>query len=141
MYTHLVALSVFLILSSGFVAARPLRPSPVYQYRREPAMTPAPARILPYHPGLAVVQRSPPPAKFPAASGSNTIWPRAISRRFIKDADFASGPSPPTFFDKSVHKRAKDIPGTGDTTFRVNNFAAKVPSKLAPGVTPTQPIR
>jgi hypothetical protein len=55
MYTHLVALSVFLILSSGFVAARPLRPSPVYQYRRQAAMTPAPARIQPYHPGLAVV--------------------------------------------------------------------------------------
>ena len=142
MYTHLVALSTFLILSSGLVAARPLRPSPVYQYRREAAMTPAPAHIQPYHPGLAVVERSPPLAKFPAAPGPQAIRPRAISRRFIKDADFASGASlPPAIFDKSVHKRAKDLPGAGDTTFRVNRFGAKVPSKLPPGVTPTQGTR
>ncbi|KAF8265248.1 hypothetical protein EI94DRAFT_1736351 [Lactarius quietus] len=141
MYTHLLALSAFLILTSGFVAARPLRPSPVYQYRREAAMTPAPARIQPYHPGLAVVERSYPPAKYLVAPGPQAIRPRAISRRFIKDADFASGSSPSAFFDKSVHKRAKDLPDAGDTTFRVNKFAANVPSKLPRDVTPTQSIR
>ena len=141
MYTRLLALSVFLVLSSGLVAARPLRPSPVYQYRREAAMTPAPARFQPYHPGLAVVERSPPPPRSPIAPGPQAIRPRVIWRRFIKDADFASGPSPPAFLDKSVHKRANDIPGTGDTTFRVNHFGAKVPSKLPPGATPTQPTR
>ncbi|KAI9463720.1 hypothetical protein BJY52DRAFT_1253331 [Lactarius psammicola] len=140
MYTHLVALFTFLILSSGFVAARPLQPSPVYQYRRAAAMTPAPAHVQPYHPGLAFVGRSPSPAKFPVAPGSQAKWPRAVSRRFIKDADFASGSSPPAFY-KSVHKRAKDLPGTGSTTFQVNNFAAKVPSKLPSGVKPAQQTR
>lgn len=141
MYTHLVALSVFLILSSGLVAARPLRPSPAYEYRRAAAMTPAPAHIQPYHPGLAIVERSPSSAKYPVTPGSQPIWPRGISRRFIKDADFASGSSPSAFFDKSVHKRAKDLPGTGSTTFRVNNFAEKVPSKLPAGVTPRRYTR
>ncbi len=141
MYTHLVALSTFLILSSGLVAARPLQPSPVYQYRREAVMTPAPAHIQPYHPGLAVVGRSPSLVKFPVAPGSQAKRLRAVSRRFIKDADYASGSGPPAFFYKSVHKRAKDLPGTGSTTFRVNHFAAKVPPKLPSGVTPAQQTR
>ena len=141
MYTHLVALSAFLILNSGLIAASPLRPSPVYQYRRAAAMTPSPARIQPYHPGLAIVERSPSSAKFPVAPGSQANWPRAISTRFIKDADFASGSSLPAFFDKSVHKRAKDLPGTGSTTFRVNHFAEKVPPKLPTGVTPAHHTR
>ncbi|KAH9176508.1 hypothetical protein EDB89DRAFT_1938424 [Lactarius sanguifluus] len=141
MYTHLVALSAFLILSSGLVTARPLQPSPVYQYRRGAAMTPAPAHVQPYHPGLAVIGRSPSPANFHVAPRQQVNRPRAITGRFIKDADYASGSSPSAFFDKSLHKRAKDLPGTGSTTFQVNHFAAKVPSKLSPGAMPTQHTR
>ncbi|KAH9034891.1 hypothetical protein EDB85DRAFT_2144099 [Lactarius pseudohatsudake] len=141
MYTHLVALSAFLILSSGLVTARPLQPSPVYQYRRGAAMTPAPAHVQPYHPGLAVVGRSSSRPTFMLLHANKPTGPVPVSRRFIKDADYASGSSPSAFFDKSLHKRAKDLPGTGSTTFRVNHFAAKVPSKLSPGATPTQQTR
>jgi len=102
-------------------------------------MIPAPTHIQPYHPGLATVQRSASSAKFPVYPGSQAERPRAISRRFIKDADFASGAT--AFFDKSVHKRAKGLPDSATTAFRVNNFSAKVPPKLPHGVMPTQQIR
>ena len=97
---RLVALSLFILLSSPLLAAYHTRPSPIYYAPRRappppPTTHPTPY-VQPYHPGLVMPANLYPAAKSP------------YSRRFIKDADYVGSGSPP-FLDKSPHKR-KDYP-------------------------------
>ncbi|KAI0254154.1 hypothetical protein BJV78DRAFT_1280536 [Lactifluus subvellereus] len=115
-----LSLSIFILLSSPSVIAHPPRPSPLYNARRQSDATHAPAYLQPYHPGLAI-----PASPFPGAKPSY-----ALSRRFIKDADYASGSSLPAFLDKSSHKRQLDPPDIGSTTVQFDNVKEQLPPQL-----------
>ena len=50
-----------------------------------------------------------------------------LEQRFIMDADYASSPSPPTFFGKSPHKRAGPLSDPfGPTTLRYNDVKEEI---------------
>lgn len=62
----------------------------------------------------------------------------SVLRRFIMDADYASSPSPPTFFGKSPHKRADPLSNPfGPTTLRYNDVEEEIKPQLSPRFAPT----
>jgi hypothetical protein len=84
----------FLIFLSLSVAAIPLSPrSPVPNGL--PSLSSLPLGSLPALPALP---------DLPAAAG--LLSPFTNIKRFIMDADYATGSGPPPFFGKSPHKRA-----------------------------------
>lgn len=106
-----LSISIFLLLTSLSVRAHPPSPSPLHYPRRHPAPTHAPLYVQP-HPG------------------ANT--PYALSRRFIKDADYASGSSLPAFSDKSPHKRRLGSSDIGATTVQLDDIKEQLPPPRLP---------
>ncbi|KAI0266721.1 hypothetical protein BC834DRAFT_873213 [Gloeopeniophorella convolvens] len=130
---RLVALSAFLFLSSGSVTASPLRPSPLYHDRREPAVTPAPpARVQPYHPGLAIVKREPSIPelpRIPVGPGAESIPPKFLPR-YIANYDYGSGSNPPALYGSSVRRGNPAFPEPGSAAFGLDEIEKKFPPKF-----------
>jgi hypothetical protein len=107
----MLLLSTLLIFLSLSVAAIPLGP---HSTRQIPKFSPLKDLPLPALPALPILDSLPKPEK--------------LLGRFIMDADYSSGSSPPAFFGKSPHKRADPLSNMfGPTTLRYNDVKEEIP--------------
>lgn len=113
--------STFLIFLALSVAAIPLGPRSSRQTPRSPSLIPEDlTQGLPLHPA-DLFNSFPLPLPKP-------VDPKALIGRFIMDADYSSGSSPPAFFGKSPHKRADPLSNVfSPTTLRYNDVKEEIP--------------
>jgi len=105
----MLLLSIFLSLS---VAAIPLGP---HSTRQSPSLM----KGLPALPALPAL---------PLPDPAQLLQTGKLLGRFIMDADYSSGSSPPAFFGKSPHKRADPLSNMFDsTTLRYNDVKEEIP--------------